>query len=90
MNAARSSKIAIVTGAAQGIGRAMTLGLLGAGLRVMANDVDETALAALSADAGDAKARLKTIAADVGRDDSAGRIVAATRAEQKRDQKHSQ
>ena len=79
MNAASSGKIAIVTGAAHGIGRAMTLGLLGAGHRVMANDVEEASLAALTADAGDAKAQLKTIAADVGRDESAGRIVAATR-----------
>lgn len=79
MSAASSSKIAIVTGAAQGIGRAMALGLLGAGHRVMANDVDETALAALTLDAGDGKSRLKTIAADVGRDESAGRIVAAAR-----------
>jgi len=79
MSAASSSKIAIVTGAAQGIGRAMSLGLLGAGHRVMANDVDDAALAALASDAGDAKSRLKTIAADVGRDESAGRIVAATR-----------
>jgi 3-oxoacyl-[acyl-carrier protein] reductase len=78
MSAASSSKIAIVTGAAQGIGRAMALGLLGAGHRVMANDVDEAALAALASDAN-AKSRLKTIAADVGRDESAGRIVAATR-----------
>jgi len=30
MSSASSSKIAIVTGAAQGIGRAMSLGLLGA------------------------------------------------------------
>jgi 3-oxoacyl-[acyl-carrier protein] reductase len=79
MSSARSSKIAIVTGAAQGIGRAMTLGLLSAGHRVMANDVDEAALAALASDASDAKSRLQTIAADVGRDESAGRIVAATR-----------
>jgi 3-oxoacyl-[acyl-carrier protein] reductase len=84
MSAASSSKIAIVTGAAHGIGRAMTLGLLGAGHHVMANDVDEDSLAALTADAGqlnqtDAKTRLKTIAADVGRDESAGRIVAAAR-----------
>jgi 3-oxoacyl-[acyl-carrier protein] reductase len=74
-----NEKVVIVTGAAQGIGRAMTLGLLGAGCRVMANDVDEAALAALTVDAGGAKSRLKTIAADVGRDDSAARIVAATR-----------
>jgi NAD(P)-dependent dehydrogenase (short-subunit alcohol dehydrogenase family) len=79
MSSASSSKIAIVTGAAQGIGRAMSLGLLGAGHRVLANDVDEAALATLTSDAGDAKSRLKTIAADVGRDESAGRIVTAAR-----------
>jgi NAD(P)-dependent dehydrogenase (short-subunit alcohol dehydrogenase family) len=80
MSADSSSKVAIVTGAAHGIGRAMTLGLLGAGHRVMANDVDDDSLAALTADAGDsAKARLETIAADVGRDESAERIVAAAR-----------
>ncbi|HEY1504630.1 MAG TPA: SDR family oxidoreductase [Stellaceae bacterium] len=79
MSATGTSKIAIVTGAAHGIGRAMTLGLLGAGHHVMANDVDEDSLAALAADAGDGKSRLKTIVADVGRDESAGRIVAATR-----------
>ncbi|HEY3916526.1 MAG TPA: SDR family oxidoreductase [Stellaceae bacterium] len=74
-----ASKVAIVTGAAHGIGRAMTLGLIGAGHRVMANDVDDASLAALVADAGsDAKGRLETIAADVGRDESAPRIVAAT------------
>jgi 3-oxoacyl-[acyl-carrier protein] reductase len=80
MSAASSSKIAIVTGAAQGIGRAMTLGLLGAGHRVMANDVDEAALAALASDAGVAKSRLASIAADVARDESAEKIVATTRA----------
>ena len=79
MSSASSSKIAIVTGAAQGIGRAMTLGLLGAGHRVVANDLDEAALTALAADAGEHKARLASIAADVARDESAGRIVAATR-----------
>ena len=79
MSATGMSKIAIVTGAAHGIGRAMTLGLLEAGHHVMANDVDEDSLAALTADAGSAKSRLKTIVADVGRDESAGHIVAATR-----------
>lgn len=78
MSAATANKVAIVTGAAHGIGRAMTLGLLGAGHRVMANDVDAASLAALIADAGsEAKGRLETIAADVGRDESAGRIVGA-------------
>ena len=78
MNAATASKVAIVTGAAHGIGRAMALALLGSGYRVMANDVDEASLAALAADAGDARSRLETITADVARDESAERIVAAS------------
>jgi NAD(P)-dependent dehydrogenase (short-subunit alcohol dehydrogenase family) len=79
MSASADSKVAIVTGAAHGIGRAMALGLLGAGYRVMANDIDDDSLAALTAAVGDAKSRLKTIAADVGCDESAEKIVAATR-----------
>jgi NAD(P)-dependent dehydrogenase (short-subunit alcohol dehydrogenase family) len=79
MSTASTGKVAIVTGAAHGIGRAMALGLLGAGYRVMANDVDEASLAALRADAGaGAHDALKTIVADVARDDSADWIVAST------------
>ncbi len=78
MSIESTAKVAIVTGAAHGIGRAMTLGLLDAGHSVMANDIDDDSLAALVADAGDTKSRLKTITADVGRDDSADWIVAST------------
>ena len=79
MSASSTGKVAIVTGAAHGIGHAMALGLLGAGHRVMANDLDAASLAALVAGAGeDASGRLETIAADVGRDETADRIVAAT------------
>ena len=46
--------VAIVTGAASGIGRAMTLGLLRAGIDVAAVDRNETGLAALAATVGDA------------------------------------
>ena len=46
---AGEKKIAIVTGAASGIGRAMTLGLLGAGVDVAAVDRNEAGLAALAA-----------------------------------------
>ena len=46
---ANDKQIAIVTGAASGIGRAMTLGLLGAGVDVAAVDRNETSLAALAA-----------------------------------------
>jgi NAD(P)-dependent dehydrogenase (short-subunit alcohol dehydrogenase family) len=79
MSASTTGRVAIVTGAAHGIGRAMALALLSDGYRVMANDIDEASLAALVADAGPAAhGALKTIVADVARDDSADWIVAST------------
>jgi NAD(P)-dependent dehydrogenase (short-subunit alcohol dehydrogenase family) len=77
-----SQRVAIVTGAAGGIGRALVGGLLGAGIRVAAVDRAEDGLAALAASArrtGGAAALL-TILADLSRDDAAGDIVEATRA----------
>jgi 3-oxoacyl-[acyl-carrier protein] reductase len=73
-------KIAIVTGAGRGLGRVMTLGLLEAGARVAAVELDATALddtrgAAERAGAGE---RILDIAADVTRDDAGPKIVAAT------------
>jgi 3-oxoacyl-[acyl-carrier protein] reductase len=73
-------KVAIVTGAGRGLGQAMTLGLLGAGARVAAVEIDPAALdetrrAAEDRQAGD---RLLDIAADVTRDDNPPKIVRAT------------
>ena len=73
-------KVAIVTGAGRGLGRVMTLGLLQAGARVAATELDAEALdqtgqAADTAGAGD---RILDIVADVTRDDSAPKIVRAT------------
>jgi len=73
-------KVAIVTGAGRGLGRAMTLGLLAAGARVAAVELDAEALdetrdAAEKSGAGD---RILDIVADVTRDDSAPKIVRAT------------
>jgi NAD(P)-dependent dehydrogenase (short-subunit alcohol dehydrogenase family) len=73
-------KVAIVTGAGRGLGRVMTLGLLAAGVRVAATELDAEALddtrdAAEKAGAGD---RILDIVADVTRDDSAPKIVRAT------------
>ena len=74
---AGEKKIAIVTGAASGIGRAMTLGLLGAGVDVAAVDRDETGLAALAATVHDKPGAMQTIPADLARPDAFDAIVAA-------------
>jgi 3-oxoacyl-[acyl-carrier protein] reductase len=74
---AGDKQIAIVTGAASGIGRAMTLGLLGAGVDVAAVDRNETALATLAATVHDKPATLQTIPADLARPESFDAIVSA-------------
>jgi NAD(P)-dependent dehydrogenase (short-subunit alcohol dehydrogenase family) len=73
-------KVAILTGAGRGLGRVMTLGLLQAGARVAAVELDASALdetrgAAEERQAGD---RIFDIVADVTHDDSAPKIVRAT------------
>src|SRR5689334_3168298 len=70
-------QIAIVTGAASGIGRAMMLGLLGAGVDVAAVDRNEAALAALAATVHDKAGAMQTIPADLAQPDSFDAIVAA-------------
>ncbi|HUD60538.1 MAG TPA: SDR family oxidoreductase [Acetobacteraceae bacterium] len=67
---------AIVTGAASGIGRAMTLGLLGAGVDVAAVDRNEAALAALAATVQDMQGTMQTVPADLARPDAFEAIVA--------------
>jgi NAD(P)-dependent dehydrogenase (short-subunit alcohol dehydrogenase family) len=74
---AAEHNIAIVTGAASGIGRAMTLGLLDAGIDVAAVDRNETGLAALTATVHDKPATLQTIPADLARPESFDAIVSA-------------
>jgi NAD(P)-dependent dehydrogenase (short-subunit alcohol dehydrogenase family) len=80
MAAALDGKVAIVTGAGRGLGRAMTLGLLDAGACVAAAELDgqaieETQDAAEDRGAGD---RFLGIAADVTWDDSGPKILRAT------------
>ena len=75
-------RVAIVTGAAGGIGRAMTRGLLAAGVRVAGVDRDRDPLETLAAGAREQgkAAELLTIQTDLSVDTATDEIVAATRA----------
>jgi NAD(P)-dependent dehydrogenase (short-subunit alcohol dehydrogenase family) len=79
---AENQRVAIVTGAAGGIGRAMTRGLLAAGIRVAGVDRDREPLEALAASAGEqGKADdLVTIQTDLTNDSATDEITRATRA----------
>src|ERR1700719_1444425 len=74
-------RVAIVTGAAGGIGRAMTRALLAAGIRVAGVDRDREPLEALAASARERgkAADLLTIQTDLTNDSAAEEITKATR-----------
>src|SRR5580698_874190 len=80
MAATLDGKVVIITGAGRGLGRAMTLGLLDAGARVAAVEIDTPSLGELRDFAEDRKAddRLLDIAGDVTHDTAAPKIVRAT------------
>ena len=74
-------RVAIVTGAAGGIGRAMTRGLLAAGIRVAGVDRDREPLEALAASAGEQGKGddFLTVQTDLTSDSAADEITGATR-----------
>ena len=76
-----NQRVAIVTGAAGGMGRAMVQGLLSAGIRVAGVDRDREPLEALTASAREQgkAAELLTIATDLTDDSAADAITKATR-----------
>ena len=80
MSAAR--RVAVVTGAAGGIGRALVGGLLGKGLAVAAVDRTAEGLAELAQSAAERQqgANLLTIEADLAQDEAIDKIVAQARA----------
>jgi NAD(P)-dependent dehydrogenase (short-subunit alcohol dehydrogenase family) len=77
-----TQRVAIVTGAAGGIGRAITRGLLAAGVRVAGVDRDREPLETLAAAAREQSkaAELLTIQTDLAVDTATDEIVSATRA----------
>jgi NAD(P)-dependent dehydrogenase (short-subunit alcohol dehydrogenase family) len=77
-----TQRVAIVTGAAGGIGRAMVRGLLVAGIRVSGVDRDREPLEALAMTAGEQgkAAELLTVQTDLTNDTAADEIISATRA----------
>ena len=79
MSGLLDGKVAIVTGAGRGLGRVMTLGLLDAGARVAAVELDAAALQATQDTVEDRGAgeRFRGIVADVTWDDSGAKILRA-------------
>ena len=72
--------IAIVTGGLRGLGRAMTIGLLGLGHRVTAVGHIDSDVPDMIAAAGDAASRLLPLVADIRKPAECDRIFAETRA----------
>ncbi len=71
------TKVAIVTGAASGLGRAMALGLSDAGIAVLAVDRNQAALDALQSAAQGKPGALRTMQVDLAQPGSFDRIAAA-------------
>lgn len=71
-------KVTLITGAAAGIGKAVTLAFLRAGASCVAMDISETGLQKLVADAGDSASRLTTECADATSDEATARVVERT------------
>jgi 3-oxoacyl-[acyl-carrier protein] reductase len=78
MSAGRlDGRVALVTGAGQGIGRAIVLKLISEGSRVLANDLDAVSLQRLSADVTEFGGACETFPGDVTAKDFGDRAVAA-------------
>lgn len=71
-----SGQVALVTGAASGLGRALSEALALRGARLVASDIDEAGLDALAADLTAAGAEVVTEVADVSSEATAERLVA--------------
>src|ERR1700682_2194047 len=77
-NASPNNKAVIVTGAASGMGLAMTVALLTSGHDVTAVDRNGTGLADLAKRAANLRGRVHTVTADLAQPDSFAHIAGST------------
>ncbi|MGD9945952.1 MAG: SDR family NAD(P)-dependent oxidoreductase [Burkholderiaceae bacterium] len=78
MNQTLASKVAIVTGAGRGIGRALARKLASAGATVVVNDLDEAPALEAADEINQSGGRALAVAGNVAAPDFGSRIVAAT------------
>ncbi|MGH6768979.1 MAG: SDR family NAD(P)-dependent oxidoreductase [Xanthobacteraceae bacterium] len=76
MNIRLDGKVAIVTGAARGLGAAMATGLVRAGANVIFADVDEAATRAAASSAGEGGGKALALACDITKQSDCERAVA--------------
>src|SRR5215203_2574087 len=77
-NAALKGKVALVTGASQGLGRALALAFAREGARVVVNARSEESVRPVAEEAESAGAEVLAVAADVSKDSDAERLIGET------------
>jgi len=77
-NAALKGKVALVTGASQGLGRALALAFAREGARVVVNARSEDSVRPIAEEAESAGAEVLAVAADVSKDSDAKRLIGET------------
>lgn len=71
-------KVAIITGASQGLGRALALAFAGEGARIVVNARSEGSIRPVAKEVEDAGAEVLAVAADVSKESDVGRLMRET------------